>query len=95
LRAKSGRQGFVADAPLNLVYVLDYNRTPNSPERAREVGGVAVGAIAQNVYLYCAENGLATVYRGWIDIEALSHAMQLRENQFVVGAQTVGYPREK
>jgi nitroreductase len=95
LRALTGRQKFPANAPLNLVYVLDYSRTPNSGERAREVGAVAVGAIAQNVYLYCAGTGLATVFRGWIDKDKLAGAMQLSADQYIVGAQTVGYPAGK
>ncbi len=95
LRAVTGKQAFPAKAPLNLVYVLDYSRTPNSGERAREVGAVAVGAIAQNVYLYCAETGLATVFRGWIDKDALAKAMKLSPDHYIVGAQTVGYPATK
>lgn len=95
LRALTGKQEFPAHAQLNIVYVLDYSRTPTSPrKRAKEVGAVAVGAIAQNVYLYCAAEGLGTVFRGWIDKEALAKAMNLGEHQYIVGAQSVGYPAQ-
>ena len=47
----------------------------------------------QNVYLYCASEGLATVFRGAVDYEKLGRAMQLGEGQFVAFAQTVGYPK--
>jgi nitroreductase len=51
-----------------------------------------VGFISQNVYLYCASAGLATVVRGYVDKEALAKKMGLREDQKIVLAQTVGYP---
>jgi nitroreductase len=49
--------------------------------------------MAQNVYLYCAAQGLATVIRAWIDRHALSQAMDLGADQQVLLAQTVGYPK--
>jgi nitroreductase len=54
----------------------------------------AAGAMAQNVYLYCASQGLATVIRAWIDRQALSQAMDLGADQQVLLAQTVGYPKQ-
>jgi nitroreductase len=51
------------------------------------------GFIAQNVYLFCASEGLAVVVRGSIDRDVLAKAMQLRDNQKIVLSQTVGYPR--
>jgi nitroreductase len=50
------------------------------------------GFIAQNVYLFCASEGLACVVRGLIDRKALAAAMRLRPDQRIVLAQTVGYP---
>jgi nitroreductase len=52
------------------------------------------GFISQNVYLYCASTGLATVVRGFIDKAALAKAMNLKDNQKIILAQTVGYPKE-
>ena len=52
----------------------------------------AVGAMAQNVYLYCASAGLGTVIRAWIDTQALARALGLGADQQVVLAQTVGMP---
>jgi len=93
VRALTGRQRFPAHAPLNLVYVIDFNRTPGVPRAAAiEAGAVATGAIVQNVYLYCASAGLASVVRGWIDKKALAKAMGLGPRQYIVVAQTVGYP---
>ena len=54
----------------------------------------AAGAIAQNVYLYCAGSGLATVIRAWIDRAAIADALGLTHDQQVLLAQTVGFPKE-
>ena len=48
--------------------------------------------ISQNVYLFCASEGLATVVRGLVDRTALAKALSLPEHRRVVLAQTVGYP---
>lgn len=52
------------------------------------------GFIGENVYLFCASAGLATVIRGYLDREAMGQAMQLGPDQHVVLAQTVGYPAD-
>lgn len=93
LRAATGRQDFVATAPLNLVYVADYDRMPDVDvgDRAFLVGADA-GCIAQNVYLYCASAGLATVVRALIDRKALALALGLRPTQHIALAQSVGWP---
>jgi len=94
LRAQTGTQPFVKDAPLDLVYVADLSRTQGaSAERDLYVAADA-GFIAQNVYLFCASEGLATVVRGSIDRPALAKAMRLRPDQRIILAQTVGYPRK-
>lgn len=94
IRAQTGLQDFVASAPLNLVYVVHGERmTDVSLEDRRLYGSVDAAFAGQNVYLYCASEGLATVFRGAIDYPALERAMQLGEGEFVAFAQTVGYPR--
>ncbi|HEX4884169.1 MAG TPA: SagB/ThcOx family dehydrogenase [Casimicrobiaceae bacterium] len=93
LRALTGTQEFVATAPLNLVYVADFARmdAENGNDRAF-LAGADAAVIAQNVYLYAAAAGLATVVRGLIDRRALARAMGLRPQQRIVLAQSVGYP---
>ena len=93
LREATGKQSFVKDAPLNLVYVVDLARMKNASEDDKRLYSAAdVGFIAQNVYLYCASQGLAVVVRGSIDRTALSQSMKLRPEQRIILAQTVGYP---
>jgi nitroreductase len=92
IRAQTGLQDFVARAPLNLVYVAHGERMPDvSLEERRLYASVDAGFIGQNVYLFCASEGLATVFRGAIDYDKLNRAMLLGAGQFVTFAQTVGF----
>ena len=94
IRAQTGLQDFVATAPLNLVYVAQGERmTDISSEERRLYASVDTGFIGQNVYLFCASEGLATVFRGAVDYPKLARTLRLPDQQFVTFAQTVGYPR--
>jgi SagB-type dehydrogenase family enzyme len=94
IRAATGLQDFVATAPLNLVYVAHGERMHDvPPEERRLYACVDAGFIGQNVYLFCASEGLATVFRGAVDTRKLARTMELDAEQFVTFAQTVGYPR--
>lgn len=93
LRKLAGTQDFVTMAPLNLVYVADKARTKDvSPEDQALYSGADTGFIGQNVYLFCASEGLATVVRGSIDRKALAVALMLPDHKRITLAQTVGYP---
>jgi SagB-type dehydrogenase family enzyme len=95
VRAAAGVQPFVKDAPVNLVYVADFAKTgKSSPEDRNFYSGADVGFIAQNVYLFCASEGLAVVVRGSVDRTALAKLMRLRPDQKILLAQTVGYPKK-
>jgi nitroreductase len=92
VRRVTGYQDFVDEAPLDLVYVADHARMRMVPAAQRtSFASVAAGAIAQNVYLYAASAGLATVLRAWIDREAIAQALGLPHDQEVLLSQTVGF----
>lgn len=94
IRAATGQQDFVGSAPLNLVYVAHGERMRDvSPEQRRLYASVDSGFIGQNVYLFCASEGLASVFRAAVDYKKLEKAMQLEDEQFVTFAQTVGYEK--
>jgi nitroreductase len=94
IRAVTGQQDFVGSAPLNLVYVAHGERMHDvPPEDRRLYASVDAGFIGQNVYLFCASEGLASVFRAAVDYKKLAKAMQLEAEQFATFAQTVGYPR--
>lgn len=94
LRTLTGVQDFVGSAPLNLVYVADLSRVSEDDDAERRARFVAAdaGFIAQNVYLFCASAGLATVVRGLVDRAALGKALKLGSHQQIMLAQSVGYP---
>jgi SagB-type dehydrogenase family enzyme len=95
IRALTGRQPFVKEAPLNLVYVADFSRMGKATNEDKEFYSAAdTGFIAQNVYLYCASEGLATIVRALIDRPALGKVMKLRPDQKITLAQSVGYPKK-
>lgn len=92
-RNMTGYQDFVGKAALDLVYVLRGSKVLATAPQQRELfAGIAVGAIAQNVSLYCASEGLATVVRGWIDRRLLADVLKLNEDETPLLAQTVGRP---
>jgi len=96
VRRVTGYQDFVDDAPLDLIYVADHGRMKQIPAAQRDsFASVAAGAISENVYLYCASAGLATVIRAWIDRTALGEAMGLPPDGQILLSQTVGYPTRK
>jgi SagB-type dehydrogenase family enzyme len=93
IRAATGNQPFVKDAPINLIFVADLSKMNKMPAEAADFyAATDTGFISENVYLYCASAGLATVVRGYVDKNALAKAMGLRPDQKIILAQTVGYP---
>jgi nitroreductase len=98
-RKLAGMQDFVFIAPLNLVYVFTLRNPKEShgpapvPEERRKVwGDVEAGCMAQNVYLYCASQGLAAVVRGMVDQKKFGETVKVKPEQIIV-AQTIGYPK--
>jgi len=96
VRALAGTQPFVKDAPINLVYVADLAKGGRTrPEDVEFYTGTNAGFIAENVYLFCASEGLATVVRASVDRAALAKALKLRPDQKIALAQSVGYPKKQ
>lgn len=95
IRALTGKQPFVKDAPLNLIYVADLSKMGRTSSSDVDFYTSAdTGFISENVYLFCASFGLATVVRGMIDKPALAKAMKLRPDQKIILTQTVGYLKD-
>jgi SagB-type dehydrogenase family enzyme len=95
LRGATGKQPFVKEVPLNLVYVSDFGKMRYPDNDVKEFYSAAnTGFISQNVYLFCASEGLGTVVRGLVDREGLAKEMKLRPDQKVILAQSVGYPKD-
>ena len=95
LRALTGKQSFAKDAPVTLVFVADYARMGRASQEDKDLYSAAdTGYISQNVYLFCASEGLATGVRGSIDRPVLAKALKLRPEQKIILAQSVGYPKK-
>lgn len=94
LREKTGKQDFVKNAPVNIIFVADKRKMAQQDEQSMlQTAYINTGFISQNIYLYCASEGLATVIRAWVDKAALALAMKLHDQQEIIVCQTVGYPK--
>ena len=94
IRKLAGSQPFVAEAPLNLVYVADTAKLGGDDAGKLATANANTGFIAQNVYLFCASEGLGAVVRGSVDRAGIAKALNLRPEQRITLAQTVGYPKK-
>jgi nitroreductase len=94
IRAMTGTQTYVKDASVNLIYVADYSKVDAGGFDKQILVGADTGLISENVYLFCASEGLATVVRASIDGDALAKELKLRPDQKIILAQSVGYPKK-
>lgn len=91
VRWMTGKENYVKDAPINLIYVVDYEKMKFiADHRKLSIASAEAGAIAQNIYLFCAAFDLNTALRSGIDSTQLYDAMQLEEGESILFAQSVG-----
>jgi SagB-type dehydrogenase family enzyme len=97
VREIAGTQDFVAGAPLNLVLVAQMDKmkasSEDTPIDLLVWAAIEAGSISQNVSLFCASEGLATVVRVGVQREAFAKIAKLPPDRKIVLAQTVGYPK--
>ncbi len=94
IRPLGGTQSFVKDAPATLVFVADLAKMGDSSnENKINTANIDVGYISQNVYLFCASEGLVTGARMSVDKAALGPKLKLRSDQMIILAQSVGRPK--
>ena len=93
LRAATGTQPFVGQAPVEIALISDTTKiTGKTPQGVIESTYADTGFICQNIYLFCASEGLATVARALIPKEELAARLQLPEGHIITLVQTVGFP---
>ena len=93
LRIYGGTQDFVKAAPVILVYVADFDRMTGATDDLRKFfSAVDLGYISQNVYLWCASEGLATIILGQVDKPKVHEVLKLKPAQQVILSQPVAYP---
>ncbi len=92
IRAATGGGAFSKVAPVALILVADQTKMKAKPADREFYAAIDAGHISQNVYLFCASEGLAAVVHD-LDRAALGREMSLRPEQRIVIAQAVGLPR--
>lgn len=91
--SKMGTQDFAKTAPLSLIYVADMSKTKGMKYQGEDVG-VAwsyanAGAICENVYLFCASEGLACIIRAMLDQGKVASVFKLRPEEKPILTQTI------
>jgi nitroreductase len=86
-------QPWIVDVPVSLIYVADMAKMTGGSAGDFDVFRWTDSAVmAENVYLYCASAGLATVVRALFDRALMFAPMKLSPGQVVTLVQPVGYP---
>jgi hypothetical protein len=101
VRALTNRNAAAGTAPLCFIFVEDQDKRPAPPAKTPQAaaprstsGEVDAGFIGQNIYLFCASEGLNAWFYG-TDREGLAKALNLRPGQRALYGQAVGFPRKK
>ncbi len=94
-RGIAGTQDFTATAPLNLVYVARMSKmkasAEDTPTDLVAWAATEAGAVSQNVSLFCAAEGLATVVRAGVQRESFTKTAKLTPDARILLGQTVGF----
>jgi len=94
-REIGGTQPFAKSAPITILIIADATRMGKTAQTLtpgnREMAAADAGFISQNMYLYCASEGLVTGVRASVDRAKISAALSLKPSQWVVLAQSAGY----
>lgn len=87
----AGGQAFVCDAPVSLLLVADVSAFGEPSERATMMAMADAGIVCQNINLFCAANGLATVPRATMDAGKLRELLGLPQGSIPALNNPVGY----
>jgi len=94
LREKISNQQFNKSVPVLLIFVADYSRSKAKPPQRQLYAYIDTGFISQNIYLYCASEGLGTVVHE-LNRSETARMLNLRPDQEVISAQSIGYPKQQ
>lgn len=92
--AVGGGQDFVNKVPVCLVLVSDLSRFGNVSDQVKQMAAVDAGVVCQNINLFCAGIGLATVPRASMDKDTLHKVLKLSTDQMLIMNNPVGYPKK-
>lgn len=89
-RAQAGKNPFHANASVDLIYVANYDKMEGFDDNGKAFyGATDSGFISQNVYLFCAAEGLKTCVCGHIDREEIAKFINLK-NGYITLTQPIG-----
>lgn len=92
---KAFSQDFVPDAPVSLVLVADLDKFDGGmSDRTMMMGMADAGIVSQNINLFCAANGLATVPRATMDADGIRTLLGLGAAQIPALNNPVGYEKK-
>ncbi len=92
-RSETAMQDFAKEAPVLLVFVSNYEKMARMNEQQRSFfEATDVGYVSQNVYLYCAQEGLNTVVMAYIRQENIQKRLGITNGRALL-AQAVGYAK--
>ncbi len=90
----AGMQAFVLDAPVSLVIVSDFKKMGKTDNpHTMSMCSVDAGIVSQNISVFCASAGMATVARATMNTEILCRQLGLSEDQHPILNHPVGYMR--
>ena len=88
-------QEFAATAPVSLVLVANLEKLGDPKlENTLINGALDAGIVNQNINIFCAAVGLATVPRGTMNGEELKKILKLSDSQRLMLNNPVGYPKK-
>ncbi|MDL2228272.1 SagB/ThcOx family dehydrogenase [Odoribacter sp. OttesenSCG-928-L07] len=93
-RELAGLQDFVKTAPLNIILIANYDvyKERQIPaDKHLYLAALDAGHCTQNIYLYCASEGLKSVVRGGAKDKELLETLGLGDNHQFVLAHSIGY----
>ena len=83
-----------AAAPVQLLYIADLSRRSETDENRKFLmAHIDCGYLSQDTGLFCASEGLATCPRATLNREVAAEKLQLRPEQRILLAHSVGYPK--
>lgn len=87
-------QDFAKTAPVSLVMIADMEKFGSDNERARKMVAIDGGIVCQNINIFCAATGLATVPRATMDDKGIIELLGLDSRHIPIMNNPVGYPKK-
>lgn len=88
-----GTQGNITGTPIFLVYVADVSKLSRFGDRNLVIASMDTGIVSQNVNLFCASVGMATVPRITMNIDGIKELLNLSNDNVPLMNNAIGYQK--